>query len=235
MLYCDKIKNLIEVNESLNSQTKNLNNLLEEEKLKFNNLLEQEKNKLIESEHKVNNYFKQINELEDKIFTLKKENNEKSSKTIWETTQCKIKERDDLIEELKKSLEFYKRKHTVLTGTNVEVKEIKETVKEIKEPVKEIKEPVKEIKEPVKEQVREPVKEQVREPVKLDNKAKLVKTTKIKQQRVSESIKIPDEQLEEKIINPVQTTKNPVQNKKKVESKVEISMEEELERELNGF
>ena len=50
----------------------------------------------------------EVQELKNKILQLQKSNSEKSSKTIWETTQEKIKDRDETIESLKREIEILK-------------------------------------------------------------------------------------------------------------------------------
>ena len=51
-------------------------------------------------------------ELKKRIDELIEEKKSKSSSTLWESTQKQLKEKDFLIEQLKKDIEFYKRQST---------------------------------------------------------------------------------------------------------------------------
>jgi hypothetical protein len=222
-IFVNQIKNLIEVTDNFKSQNDNLTNLLEQEKIKYISSLTDQEEKLVESENKITEYLRQNKELEEQIYSLRKENSEKSSKTIWETTQTKLKEKDVQIEELKKSLEFYKRKHTVGKDTNFEVHQ--EPISKNKEPLVQVKDKEKE-KEVDKEKEKEVEKEKEKEKEKKKDVDKevekeLEKKNKNKVMQVKELV-IPVDKVNESVIQVVQITKeecpqpiiNPVKNTK---------------------
>jgi hypothetical protein len=234
-IFVSQIKNLIEENISLVDKNDKLTIIFEQEQKKYLNILEQEKEKLIESENKTTQYLKQINELEDKISLLRKDNSEKSSKTIWETTQYKIKEKDEQIEELKKSVEFYKRKHTVSTRNTIDNKQ--ELEPETKPEIKIAKNQLLQISLP-EAKVGEQVKEKETEKVAVCPVIKSVKITKS-----AKTIKSRDNELEEipvtkeKPVNISNSNKKIVQVKKKekVEPLITNNLEDDLENELAAF
>ena len=180
--FTKEVKELIELNNNLVDDLNKTELLLNSATEKISILEKKEKNHDNEIKNINSGFEKEINILKETIDNLKKENNEKSSKTIWETTQNKIKEKDEQIEELKKTIEFLKRTQTVLTGNVTEVKQepVKQVVKEtVKEPVKEtVKEPVKEIvKEIIEDSLSEELKKEKIEPEKPKKKVikKIVK------------------------------------------------------------
>ena len=133
-IFTNLIKGLIVQNQDYAQQIVSLDNALEAVNSKVKVFENSEKEYFAKIKELENKYMDEIMTLKDNILNLKKENSEKSSKTIWETTQNKIKEKDEQIEELKRTIEFYKRTHNVLVGTTPEVKpEIKEVKPEIKE------------------------------------------------------------------------------------------------------
>lgn len=231
-IFVSQIKNLIEENISLVNKNDKLNNIFEQEQTKYLNLLAQEKEKSVESENKIIQYLKQINELEDKISLLRKENSEKSSKTIWETTQYKIKEKDEQIEELKKSVEFYKRKHTVSTRNTIDIKQ--ELEPETKPEIKIDKNQLLQISLS-EAKVGEQVKEEIVAVCPVIKSVKITKSAK--------TIKSRDNELEETPVTkekPVNTS-NPnkkivqVKKKEKVEPLITNNLEDDLEKELAAF
>ncbi len=132
-IFTNYIKDLIVQNQEYTQQIITLDNDLNAINLKvkiFENSDKEHSAKIKELENKYvceikeleNKYICEIMTLKDNIVNLKKENSEKSSKTIWETTQNKIKEKDEHIEELKRTIEFYKRTNIVLVGSTQEIK-----------------------------------------------------------------------------------------------------------------
>jgi hypothetical protein len=114
--FIEKIKITINDNNNFNLLNHQLSTELINEKNKNNLLLTEQENIHKDYKNKIDTYIQQINELETKLLTLKKENSDKSSKTIWETTQNKLKEKDERIDELSRMIEFYKRTQNVLTS-----------------------------------------------------------------------------------------------------------------------
>ena len=179
-IFTNQIKDLIEQNQELTLTISSLNEKVENQSLKITEYEDKEKTHFSQLKEVENNYINEVKSLKDKIESLKKENSEKSSKTIWETTQHKIKEKDELIEELKKAIEFYKRTQTVLIGNSADVKEVKSVKpenKEIQKVVPEIKPEIHKIEE-VKLEIQKveevmPEKQEIKE-VKPKKKTKLV-------------------------------------------------------------
>ena len=99
---------ITQVNELMENNTK-LSNLLILSQTEIDNL----KNELEQKNQLINTQTDNISELNSKIKKLESDNNEKSSKSIWEGTQEKIKEKDDEIESLKKNIEFLKRQQAI--------------------------------------------------------------------------------------------------------------------------
>ena len=99
---------ITQVNELMENNTK-LSNLLILSQTEIDNL----KNELEQKNQLINTQTDNISELNSKIKKLESDNNAKSSKSIWEGTQEKIKEKDDEIESLKKNIEFLKRQQAI--------------------------------------------------------------------------------------------------------------------------
>jgi translation initiation factor IF-2 len=258
----NQIKNLIEENASLVEKNEKFNIIFEQEQKKYLNLLEQEKEKLFESENKSTLYLKQINELEEKISLLRKDNSEKSSKTIWETTQYKIKEKDEQIEELKKSVEFYKRKHTVSTRNSIDIKQEPEPKLELNLEAKpetkletkleakpetkletklEAKPETKLEAKPDKNQllkIRLPEVEQEKEQDIEQEKKACVVIKSVKNTKSTKTTKSRDNELKEssdtkeKPVNTSNSNKKIIQIKEKVEPLISNNLEDDLEKEL---
>ena len=133
----------------INNCGKNIQNGLDEiieyykieknNKKKINKKLE-EKNKNLEDENillKIS-----ISNLESEIEILKEKNKQQTSSTIWERMQKELKERDYLIESLKKENEFLKREKNLKIEQNYKEddidKEIELKKKELKDEDEEI-------------------------------------------------------------------------------------------------
>ena len=86
------------------------------------NSIKDEHNKSIqqiqELEEKNNIIVEENNRLKNTIEELNKEKKAKTSSTIWESMNAKLSEKDTIIEQLKKDIEFYKR-----TGTKTNIAE----------------------------------------------------------------------------------------------------------------
>lgn len=92
------------------------NKKLETENQKLNNIITQHNDKILKFDelqtiNETNN--NEVIKLTNENLLLKKELALKSSKSIWETSIEKIKEKDDEIEQLKKMIEFYKRQQNI--------------------------------------------------------------------------------------------------------------------------
>lgn len=86
----------------------------------FNNLYNDKINLIKQEHYKSTNLINELNQtigsLKDENLNLKKrigelveEKKSKSSSALWETTQSQLKEKDIVIEQLKKEIDFYKR------------------------------------------------------------------------------------------------------------------------------
>jgi hypothetical protein len=64
------------------------------------------------SQDTINNQLNIINDLKCRVRELVEEKKSKSSSALWETTTVQLKEKDQIIEGLKKDIEFYKRTQT---------------------------------------------------------------------------------------------------------------------------
>lgn len=71
-------------------------------------------------ENKILNLEENICELKLKINVLNEKNKEKSSSSIWESMNVKLQEKDSIIEELKKELEYKKRQSDIKNKDNVQ-------------------------------------------------------------------------------------------------------------------
>ena len=170
-IFINSFTELINKNQQNEINIKNLN-----DKILSNELKIQEWN------NKEYIYITEIDNLKNIINTLKKENSEKSSKTIWETTQQKLKEKDEIIEELKKTIEFYKRTKNVITTSYEKIKEEPKV------------EPKEEPKEELKEEPKEELKEEPKKKLKEEKPKKRI--TKIKKQ----PIELTEEELEKQLL-----------------------------------
>ena len=89
-----------------------------------NTIIENNKNILFYEDKIINlnnQYSDEINKLKLTIKTLSTELNTKSSKSIWENTQQKIKEKDNEIDQLKKIIEFNKRQQIINSVNNTQI------------------------------------------------------------------------------------------------------------------
>jgi chromosome segregation ATPase len=227
-IFTNLIKGLIVQNQDYAQQIVSLDNALEAVNSKVKVFENSEKEYFAKIKELENKYMDEIMTLKDNILNLKKENSEKSSKTIWETTQNKIKEKDEQIEELKRTIEFYKRTHNVLVGTTPEVKP---EIKEVKPEIKEVKPEIKEVKPEIKE-----VKPEIKEVPKQKRKTKTtIKTSDINEDEIIIQPVVPPK--------PTKTTKNikkpeikesQIIQKTVIKEESECS-EDELERRLMGL
>ena len=87
----------------------NITEYLKLELVKINNEYNSLTNIIDDKNNKINLLTEEIDVLKKKNNDLTYENKSKSSSSLWESTQLQLKEKDLIIENLKKDIEFYKR------------------------------------------------------------------------------------------------------------------------------
>ena len=125
-LFVKEIQSLIDIEAKYDKEVSEYNSEIKKYKDTNTSLETQIKNMII-------THSAEIVMLQSKIDVLTKENTAKTSKSIWEGTQSKLKEKDDEIEQLKKDVEFYKRQNTINTVPNTNTVITTSTVKQVSE------------------------------------------------------------------------------------------------------
>jgi hypothetical protein len=235
-IFSEQVKILIEQNITLDEKNSFLNALITKHEDTIKSLLKEQDMQKQQYELNIQSYLKQIEELNNEIESLKKSNSEKSSKTIWQTTQLKIKEKDELIEELTKTIKFLERTRGVSKNTEDNNFQKEQVNKEILVEKEEVKDTT--VKEKVKDTT---VTEKVKDTTVNKEKVKetLVKETSVKDTPVKET-SVKDTAVKETFVNKekvkeTSVKKQPVKKNKPAPPIVVKQTIEELELELELF
>lgn len=97
---------------------KGFNQVFEEKINKIMNEYKKLEQVILESSDLIAKLTEENNLLRKKINELNEEKKSKSSSVLWETTQTQLGEKDKIIEQLKKDVEFYKRQSNKSTVTD---------------------------------------------------------------------------------------------------------------------
>jgi hypothetical protein len=180
--------------------------------LKLNNMLETELQDMFENgtelEKKLYQEELKNQELQDKILDLENKNKDlnerlksKSASAIWANMQVQLQEKDKLIEDIKKDLEFYKRNYTAKPLENKSVYENNNNkLSEIsKQNVKQ------EVKQEIKQEIKQEVEQIEIEVVKVEEVEEVKEGKKKKKKTKSKKVEVLDESvlddLEKELLN----------------------------------